>query len=223
MTYEINADDAKKIFELKKYFSKGKRGLIYISEYQDKKFTIKTKNPESFANNTILREYENNKALNYYGVGPKIHYYNEKEDYIIRDFVDGEPFFLWLEKTNNKQKILNVILDLIEQCKRMDDAMINKLEMNHPHKDLLIEYDKPVIIDFERCKKTIKPKNITQLCQFISSSTMNLELRKKGVRLEKKRIIQLAENYKRENEKEKYLEKIKKEIKDAFMQHPSSS
>jgi len=116
-------------------------------------------------------------------------------------------------------------MDLIEQCKRMDEAKINKLEINHPHKDLLIQKNKPIIIDFERCKLTTKPKNITQLCQFLISTNLQEELKKYDIKINKEKIIKLAENYKKEilKNKENSLKEIKEEIKKNFKKHPSSS
>jgi len=222
----MNKEEAQILWTKKEYFSKGKRGLIYVSSNKDKKFVIKIKNPESKAENTIQKEYENNLLLNKYGVGPRIHYYDKEEDYVIRDYVDGEIFFEWIKKIKDKQKILNVFIDLLEQCKRMDDAKINKLEINHPHKDLIIQQNKPIIIDFERCKKTTNPKNITQLCQFLISTNLETELKKHEVRINKEKIIKLAETYKKETQTKKEtksFEELKKEIIKSFKQSPSSS
>jgi len=49
---------------------------------------------------------------------------------------------------------------------------VNKFEMHHPTKHILIKAGKPsrktvVMIDFERCRWTEKPKNVTQFVQFL--------------------------------------------------------
>jgi len=194
----------------KTYFSKGKRGLIFISQHNNKKFVIKTKNPDSTSENIILREYENNLLLNKYKIGPKIFYYDSEKDFVIREFVDGLNFFDWIEKTKNKEKIKKMFIQILEQCKTMDDLNINKLEMNHPHKDLLIVKNKPIIIDFERCKKSLKTKNVTQFCQFITSGKLqNLT----NIKFDHKKIIELCEQYKKSNNKEKNFLKLKEQIK----------
>jgi predicted Ser/Thr protein kinase len=215
---EINKELASKLWHEKEYFSKGKRGYIYLTK--EKKYVIKARNPESKAPNTIYREYENNKTLNNYKVGPEMYYYDEENDFVIREFVDGENLFEWIIKIKDKKKIERVLIDLLEQCRRMDDARINKLEMTNPHKDLLIRNDLPVIIDFERCKQTINPKNVTQVCQFITSKHVNSALKNFDAEINKEKILRLAENYKKEILKDKKeidsYEKIKEEIKKSF-------
>ena len=215
----MNSEEAKTLWENKEYLTKGKRGLIYTATHNNKKYIIKTKNPESKAENTIRKEYENNKLLNKYDVGPKMYYYDEQQDFVIREHVDGEKFFDWIKNVTNKQKIKNVFNKLIEQCKRMDEAKINKLELNHPHKDIIIKNDEPTIIDFERCKKTTKPKNITQISQFITSGKVKQQLKKFNTEINKQKILHLAEKYKQElikNEETKTYKEIKKEINKSF-------
>ena len=151
-----------------------------------------------------------------------MYYYDEELDFVIREFAEGTSIFEWMKNVNDKKIIEKVFLNLLDQCKRMDEANINKLEMNHPHKDLLIRNNEPVIIDFERCKQTIKPKNVTQLCQFLSSKHINIELQRFNVQISNESLMKLAETYKKSKQKIKEFEKIKKEIINAF-KNPSSS
>jgi predicted Ser/Thr protein kinase len=58
------------------------------------------------------------------------------------------------------------------------------------------------MIDFERCYETRKPKNTTQFSQYLTSKKFSLLLRKKGILLDRKRVISLAGKYKKT-----YLEK----------------
>jgi predicted Ser/Thr protein kinase len=60
--------------------------------------------------------------------------------------------------------------------------------MNNPYKHILI--GKQIkIIDFERCKKVDKPKNVTQFCQFIIS-------KKVGLRVNRDKFIKILKDYK---------------------------
>lgn len=51
----------------------------------------------------------------------------------------------------------------------MDLAGVNKDEMTHPHRHILVHRDggkwKCTFIDFEKCVLSSRPKNVTQLCQ----------------------------------------------------------
>ena len=57
---------------------------------------------------------------------------------------------------------------------------VNKEEMHHPLKHVLIKDTKAVMIDFERVHYTEKPKSTTQFCQFISSKKILDILKQKG-------------------------------------------
>ena len=65
----------------------------------------------------------------------------------------------------NNVKILKAIM---EQCKIMDNLRINKKEMHKPLKNIIItKKEKPVLLDFERCCFTNRPKNANQFKQFL--------------------------------------------------------
>jgi len=97
------------------------------------------------------------KLLNKYDIGPKfISYKNGKLKYY---YVYGIPI---KEKFNRK-----IGLEVLKQCYKIDKLGIDKFEMHHPLKHILIG-KKIVMIDFERCKFSEKPKNVTQFCQFLS-------------------------------------------------------
>ncbi|MFP4567808.1 MAG: hypothetical protein ACLFN8_02595 [Candidatus Woesearchaeota archaeon] len=211
----MNREFALLLWNSREYFSRGKRGFVYLSEHAGEKYLIKVKNPDSTASNTIYHEYHNNLELNKIGVGPVVFFYDADLDFVVRDFVDGLDFFSWVKFVEDKNKIKVFLLDLLDQCHRMDIMRINKLEMNHPHKDLLVLNDLPVIIDFERCKKTRKPKNVTQLCQFLISGNLNVALSKFNYIINTNLILSLAEKYKHailDGNGEEFFLKIKKEL-----------
>jgi HemK-related putative methylase len=64
---------------------------------------------------------------------------------------------------NNKKEIF---LELLRQAFILDELNVNKFELTRPFKNVIVG-DKIILIDFERSKKTINPKNVTQICQFI--------------------------------------------------------
>ncbi|MGV8162721.1 MAG: hypothetical protein ACP5N2_05325 [Candidatus Nanoarchaeia archaeon] len=219
----MNKPEALEIYEKRTSFSKGKRGLISFTNYQNKKYCIKEKNLRSEANNRIFLEYENNKKLNEINVGPKIYYYDEENDFLIRDFVEGENIFDFIEKYKNEKNfrkdLISLLLNILHQCRRMDKIKMNKLEMTNPHKDILIEEKKekdqttinPIIIDFERCRFTSRPKNVTQFCQFLTKGNMKQKLVEHEILVDKDKIMSLAEIYKN-NESDDNFNEIKKEI-----------
>jgi predicted Ser/Thr protein kinase len=219
----ITKEKAIELWNKKTPIAKGKRGLISLSEDENKKYCIKEKNLKSDATNRIFLEYENNKKLNEINVGPKIYYYNEEKDFLIRDFIEGDNIFEYIKKNKSSkdinEKIKIIILNILDQCRRMDKIKINKLEMTNPHKDIIIEVRtennlttiNPIIIDFERCRFAARPKNVTQFCQFITKGNMKEELTQLKILFDKDKIMALAEIYKNDESDEKF-NKLKEEI-----------
>jgi len=207
-----------KIKEIKNitYFTKGHRGLLYLGDYKKKKVVIKTKRKGSEALGRIENEANYLKILNEKGIGPKFIYYDKKKDFLVYQYVDGKFFTLFTEHLTKKNKnlIKKIIKQVFIQCFRMDKSKINKEEMHHPYKHIIIESKtkKPVLIDFERCHKSKEPVNVTQFSSYIISDFMVNLLKKKGIKVNKKKIIAAAKKYKKAISK-KNLDNILKNIK----------
>jgi len=206
-----------KISEIKNviYFAKGHRGILYMGDYKKKKVVIKTKRKGSEAIGRIENEANYLKMLNQKGIGPKFLYYDMKKDFLVYEYVNGIFFPLFLEHASKKSKnqIKKVIRQLFIQCFRMDRMKTNKEEMHHPYKHVLIESKtkKPVLIDFERCHKSIEPVNVTQFSSYIISDFMVNLLKDRGIKVNREKIIAAAKKYKK-NISKSNLENILKNI-----------
>jgi predicted Ser/Thr protein kinase len=181
------------------YLAKGKRGHVFLRELAGKKVLVKRKNPAS-AVDTISQEARFTKKLNEHGIGPRFISYDKEKGELVREYVEGEELRKWFPAAE-KKAVRELFLIILEQCKTMDDLGINKLEMNHPWKHIIIpdadlQTDKPVMIDFERCKETLQPKNVTQFAQFMTSTTVMEALRRKEWTLNAQKIIEIAKKYK---------------------------
>ena len=128
-------------------FAKGKRGIIY----KKGDVCIKKKNPRS-AVDTLLNEAHYLMQLNKEGIGPGFIKY--KKGSLYREFVEGVRIEEFLEQAD-KKKIIDVLKQVLEQCRKMDLLGVNKTELTNPYKDILItKKNKAVMIDFERCKES---------------------------------------------------------------------
>ena len=139
------------------YFSKGKRGKIFLVK------NIATK--KSLARH-IKNEVNWLKILNKHDIGPKIISYGK--GYFKYKFVRGK-FILDYIKDNSKDNIKKVIIHVLKQCRILDKLKVNKKEMHNPYKHIIVDKF-PVMIDFERCYSTNKPKNVSQFGQFLISN-----------------------------------------------------
>jgi len=166
-------------------FAKGRRGIIYTGIYKGKKVAIKVKRPASKAENAIEKEYFWLKKLNSYNIGPKVVFFKNKA--LVYEFVEGKHILDFFKGASKKDRD-KIIKEVFRQLRIMDRLRINKKEMHKPLKHIIIG-KKVVLLDFERCYKSNKPKNVTQFCQFL--------LRMKLIRAKEDDLIDLLRNYKK--------------------------
>lgn len=205
------------LWDKKEYFSKGKRGLIFVSTYKNKKFVLKTKNPSS-AIDTIENEALFNKKLNIIGVGPKFYFFHPKKFFLVREKIEGENICKWLslDVSEKNKKFKKIALNLLEQCRKMDLAGINKQELTHPDKDIIIDKKGvPWIIDFERCRSTNKPHNVNQICQFLTRRDIINSVKVKFSSEDKLNLRKHLSDYKKDLNENNYV-KIRTMISRIF-------
>ncbi|MBI2112342.1 methyltransferase [Candidatus Woesearchaeota archaeon] len=114
-------------------------------------------------------------------------------EYLIYEFVEGEPILDWLKKAH-KSQISRALHEIIHQCFILDTLKVNKDEMHHPLKHIIITPSGHVLIDFERCKETKKPKNVTQFVEFLCR--IKEELGQKGILINAENLRKLSKEYK---------------------------
>ncbi|MBI2564824.1 methyltransferase [Candidatus Woesearchaeota archaeon] len=174
-----------------RYFSKGKRGIIFTGSYDNKKIAMKVKHPESQAQERIKNETEFLQKLNKYSIGPR--YLFSGNNYLAYKFVEGVYIKDWLP-TAEKKDIQKVVSEIFRQSFMMDKLGINKEEMHHPLKHVIIG-KKIVMIDFEKCHYTQDPKNVTQLGQYIVLVARSLN--KRGFNIDINQVIKCSKEYKK--------------------------
>ena len=198
------------------YFTKGHRGILYTGNYKKKKVVIKTNRAESKAIGRMENEANFLKILNKKGIGPKFIYYDKKKDFLVYEYVDGEffPLFVGHLAKKNRNMIKKIIKQVFIQCFRMDKLKINKEEMHHPYKHIIIDRKtkKPILLDFERCHHSKEPVNVTQFSSYIISGFVIDLLKDKGIKVNKEKVIEAAKKYKK-NIKKFNMDRIIKLIK----------
>ena len=190
--FEKEKNNMKKEIKNKEFLAKGKRVIVYTASYGGGKVVIKEKNPKSTAINRIYNEANFLKKLNKVGIGPKFIAFFD--DILVMEFVEGMLIEQFV-KENNKGKIVKVLKNVLQQMYKLDKLGINKEEMNRPCKHIIIG-KKVVLIDWERSNNTISPKNVTQFCQFLTSSKFGSLIFEKGIVIDKKYTQKVAKEYK---------------------------
>jgi len=175
------------------FLAKGKRGEVFLREQRGTTVLVKRKNPTSVVD-TIANEARFTAILNVEGVGPRFISYNDGE--LVREYVKGTELRKWLPDATKKQ-IIPVLVSVLKQCKVMDDLNVTKEEMTRPWKHIIItESGKATLIDFERCKETLAPKNVSQYCQFLMGTRIGLVLKSKKIVINNKKILEIIKQYK---------------------------
>lgn len=189
-----------------RYLARGKRGIVYTGDLDGQKVAVKVKNPKSMAVAKIANEARFLSKLNKYCIGPKL--LAKGSRYVMYRYVDGPAIREWIH-TVSASVIRSVLKNVIKQCYTLDTLGIIKEEMHRPHKHILIEKRLPVMIDFERCRYSEDPKNLTQFCQYLRNQAEVLASR--GVEYDPLRITKLAKAYSKDRSEES-VKSILKEI-----------
>ncbi len=175
----------------------GWRGEIYKGNYQGKTLAFKVPSEEIHIY-PILKEGEILKIVNKEGIGGKL--FLQGEDFIAYEFIEGKELRYVISKENAKK----IFSQILEQARKLDKLKIVKEEMHRLHANVIVDKNlKVYLIDFERAKKSEKPKNITQFIQYlITGGTEYLG------NFDKEKAIQLMKEYKNNQTEQNFL-KIK--------------
>ena len=221
-----------------KYFAKGKRGFVFTASCRGGKIAVKINNPESKAAMRMENEAKFLKLLNKKGIGPKLLF--QGDDFLAYKFAEGGSIMEFLsisafkkspiKKTNkdsnnknnnktvinnkaiikNKKIIINTIKKIMKQLYEMDKLKIEKREMSHPQKHIIIDKkNNPTLIDFERCRYKLNPGNVTQFCDFLTSGHVSSILSGENITIKKDALIDAARLYKKNQNNLNYKQIIK--------------
>lgn len=197
------------------YFAEGKRGVVYTAEFDRnllikkqvpvKKRTItvavKVRKKESKAADAIASEVLWLKVLNERNIGPRLLF--SADEYVVYEFVDGEYIEGWLP-TASKVEIQKILKSVFQQCYALDKLKVNKEEMHHPLKHIIVKDGDATLIDFERSYETAKPHNVTQFADYVGKHRPTLV--KKGFDFSLKELREAAAKYKEKYGKEEFDE-----------------
>lgn len=155
------------------FLAKGKRSSVYAGFLKKNKVAVKISNRARIEGKWL-------RLLNREGIGPKL--IKIEKDKLIYEFADGRRIGDCLKDKNIKP----IIKKILKQCRSLDKLKINKKELVNPYKHILVDKGKVVMIDFERCHKVNKGKNVTQFCEYLMRNKI----------VNRKRLTSLLKKYK---------------------------
>lgn len=190
------------------FLAKGKRGIVLHATKSSKELCIKYKNPFSSVN-TLSNEYEILKILEKEHIAPRPLEF--KDNYLVMERINGWKIEEFIKKTNRNNAI-RILWQIIDYMILLDSLMINKQEMNHPQKHIIIRKEKinkekdsdnsmmykSWLIDFERASYTNNPKNLSQFLSYLRKENIKKILEEKGICIKEEEILKIIKEYKAE-------------------------
>jgi putative serine/threonine protein kinase len=102
------------------------------------------------------------------GVGPLV--VSATRDFLLMEWVRGEQVDDWLAKVQGagaRAKLRDLIHSILNQCRKMDILNLDHGQLSNLRKHVLIDEDRPTIIDFESASLHRKSKNVTTAAQYL--------------------------------------------------------
>jgi len=184
---------------------KGHVSVVLAAYIDREKYALKTRRMDADRQD-MIHEAEMLKLANKVGIGPK--FYGVTKNFILMEFIEGVNFPEWI-KTVRERRIVRKVLKLnLDDCWKLDKAGLDHGELSRAQKHVIVEKERPRIIDFESASITRKTRNITSICQFLFIGSQAAEsLRRVFSDISKNKLIEALRSYKVEPTRER-LEKI---------------
>jgi putative serine/threonine protein kinase len=144
---------------------KGYVGVVVVAQVNSQRVALKMRRIDADRPD-FSHEAEMLKKANTINVGPK--FIAVTENFLLSQLIEGDLFETWLETHQDKMLIRKVLIDVLEQCWRLDEIGLDHGEISKATKHLLMgKLDKPFIVDFETASTMRKVINVTSICQFL--------------------------------------------------------
>ncbi len=164
----LNAFIKKKNLKIEKLLAKGHSSRIFLVKKGNKKLVAKIESENSPRHNMIEKEVKNLKKANHLGIGPKLFGFDAVNRVILMEFIKGKTFRDWLfEKKHSKKELKKFIEELLRQAKLLDENNLDHGQLAGAGKNILVQNNRPVIIDFEKASQKRKAHNYTVIESFL--------------------------------------------------------
>jgi len=144
---------------------KGYVGIVVAARVCGERLALKMQRVDS-DRVSLEREAELLCKANSVGVGPK--FVAVTKHFLLMQLVEGDLLEAWLQTHRDKAVVGKVLVDILEQCWRLDEISLDHGELSKAPKHLLVGgTDKPFIVDFETASTQRNASNVTSVCQYL--------------------------------------------------------
>jgi putative serine/threonine protein kinase len=186
---------------------KGYVGVVVVAYLHGQKIALKMRRVDA-DRESLQQEAELIKKANNVDVAPK--FIGVSKNFLLMQLVDGDLLEDWLVTHKDKAAVKRVLVDILEQCYRLDQAGLDHGEISKAVKHLLVgKGDKPFIVDFETASLMRKVANVNAVGQYlfvgnnVTARIIPQILGKKS----REEVIGVLKSYKKNMSREKF-EKI---------------
>lgn len=151
---------------------KGYVGIVVVALVRGERLALKMRRVD--ADRADLKtEAQMLQMANAVEVGP--HFVAVSNNFLLSQLIDGDLLGDWLEKHKTAEAVRRVLVDILEQCWRLDQAGLDHGELSKAPKHLLVDKSgKPFIVDFETSSTQRNASNVTSVCQFLFQGNSNV-------------------------------------------------
>lgn len=177
---------------------KGKVGIVLTAYAKTGRVALKIRRVDADRKD-MTHEAEMLRKANEVRVGPQMIGVNH--NFLLVEFVEGTILPEWVSNLRGrgaKKRIRMVLLDVLQQCRRLDDVVLDHGELSRAPKHIIIDsQDRAHIVDFEAASTQRRPSNVTAICQylFIGSQLARILRRKLG-QIDTKVLVSTLQRYK---------------------------
>jgi len=183
---------------------KGYVGIVVAAHRNGNKVALKIRRTD--ANRAdLLREAQMLSIANSVCVGPKL--VEASKNFLLMQLIEGDPLSVWLGTATSKESVRKVLLDVLEQCRRLDEAGLDHGELSRAPKHVLVDRtEKPFIVDFETSSVQRRVANVTAICQYLFAGTspVSKAISEIFAPKDKERIVEALRIYKRSKTEENF-------------------
>ena len=188
---------------------KGYVGIVAIAHVKGKCYAVKMRRSDADREN-FAHEANMLQKANLVGVGPK--FVGVSKNFLLSQLIDGDLLIEWLQAHRDKVLVRRVLVDILEQCWRLDEAGLDHGELSKAPKHLLVDKsDKPFIVDFETASTQRNASNVTSVCQFLfqgNSTTAKIIVESLGER-NRTKVVSALRSYKKNRNRDNFEEVLK--------------
>ena len=183
---------------------KGYVGVVVVAQVRGQRVALKMRRIDADRPD-FKHEAEMLQKANAIGVAPK--YIAVSNNFLLSQLIEGDLLEDWLETHKDKDLIRKVLVDILEQCWRLDEAGLDHGEISKATKHLLVDKEnKSFIVDFETASIVRRVINVTSVCQFLfmgNSRAAKMLGEVFGVK-QKSELISALRNFKKNENRENF-------------------